>query len=136
MPNKTNGFHLDRLKVELGLFCLVIGIDQWSKWRVGQGSRLVLNQGGIWGVLPGSFWTWLIGGLWLLLAWFYFSRKHRMNEWLALGLITAAGLSNLIDRLVFGSVRDFIYYPGIGVYGNIADIILGIGVVWLILQKR
>ncbi len=41
----------------------------------------------------------------------------------------------MIDRGFFGSVRDFIYYPHLGFYGNGADIALFVGVVMAIMSR-
>jgi len=43
-------------------------------------------------------------------------------------LIFIGGLLNLIDRMVFGYVRDYWNFLGMGLYNNINDWIIGIGV--------
>jgi lipoprotein signal peptidase len=45
---------------------------------------------------------------------------------LALEIILIGGLINLIDRLVFGYVRDYWWF--VGVYNNLADWLIGVGV--------
>lgn len=57
------------------------------------------------------------------------ARGHRQLV-LPLALIVAGGVSNALDRLLMGFVRD-----PIGIYswqGNIADVGIGIGVLWAI----
>ena len=121
-------------KKKLGLPLAVVIVDQVFKAWLMQSGRGVLNQGGVWGLLPGYGWVVVTGMVWLLLVYYYLraSGKYRWG-W---GLIVGAGLTNLIDRLMFGAVRDFIYYPILNVYGNIADIILGVGVGGIIWQWR
>ena len=47
-------------------------------------------------------------------------------------LVLIGGWINMIDRLVFGYVRDYWWF--ITVYNNLADWLIGIGVVWFILN--
>ena len=56
------------------------------------------------------------------------SSKNSFPERAGWLIIIASGLSNLIDRLIWGGVWDWIVYPVLNVVGNIADILLGIGV--------
>ena len=115
------------LLLELGLIFFLVGLDQWGKWWFQMRDMVVENQGGVLGIFPEFFWLGLLMIVWviLLIHWL-----NQTNRWYRLGLllILAGGLSNLIDRLFFGYVRDYIYYPGWGFYGNVADILLGLGV--------
>ena len=43
-------------------------------------------------------------------------------------LIFSGGLLNLIDRMMFGYVRDYWNFLGVGLYNNINDWIIGVGV--------
>ncbi len=45
------------------------------------------------------------------------------------------GLVNLGDRLRFGYVRDYWYLPIIGLYNNVGDWIIAVGIVGLLLQQ-
>ena len=64
-------------------------------------------------------------------------RKTREDRWLcvALGLILSGTLGNLFDRIVFGGVRDFLYFYLIDwpVF-NVADCGLVVGAIMLLLQ--
>jgi len=59
---------------------------------------------------------------------------------LCYSLILAGGLSNLIDRIVWGGVRDWLPIPLTPLHNNLADwliVISCIGLVWLmIMQSR
>lgn len=108
------------------LMAVLVGADQWLKWWFQMRDAVVMNEGGFLGILP-EFW-WLGG---LLLVWLVlFHHWTRQEGWQRFGLllILTGGLANLLDRIIFGSVRDFIYYPMFGFYGNLADIFLVVGV--------
>jgi lipoprotein signal peptidase len=109
------------------LMVVLVGLDQWSKRWFQLKGMVVLNAGGVLGILPDFWWLWGLLFVWLGLLhhWFGYQRG-----WYRFGLllILAGGLGNLIDRSLFGSVRDFIYYPFLGFYGNLADIFLVAGV--------
>jgi len=61
----------------------------------------------------------------VLMGWWWLARPE-------LFLILVGGWINLVDRLVFGYVRD--YWKFISVYNNLADWLIGIGVGWFILN--
>lgn len=88
----------------------------------------ILNYGGVFGLFPGKWWGIVLIFLWLLLVWEFLRQAQDGVRWLGMGLLVVGGLGNLIDRLLLGGVRDFIYYPGFNFYGNVADILLGVGV--------
>lgn len=112
---------------------LVILIDLLSKsWANGHltGSRAVgpvtlqiaHNAGISWGVLgaqPALATTASIIGLAVLA---FLARITRPAVRVALAIATAGGLSNLIDRLMHGSVTDWIHVAGYAPTFNLADI--------------
>ena len=72
-------------------------------------------------------------GLFLLISLVVLFRKNNMDPWstVALTLLTGGGIGNLIDRVVRGSVTDFIYFGWgpfrTGVF-NVADMAIVAGV--------
>lgn len=68
-------------------------------------------------------------GLAAFAGWVRFVRRWVTLPAWVLGLVVAGIVSNLVDRLVSGSVRDFLAGPG-GSLLNIADLLLGLGVLW------
>jgi lipoprotein signal peptidase len=42
-------------------------------------------------------------------------------------VILIGGLANLIDRLVFGAVTDWIMLPGVKIWFNLADVYINLG---------
>ncbi|MGB8337668.1 MAG: signal peptidase II [Burkholderiales bacterium] len=70
----------------------------------------------------------------------YLLRKHAQEKWfcLALALILGGALGNLIDRILYGHVIDFVQVHGAGYYFpafNVADSAISIGAALLILHS-
>jgi lipoprotein signal peptidase len=113
---------------KIGLFLFLITLDQVSKSVVLQkfNSLVSLNQNGTWGIMP----AWIsISGLAAIAIYFYFQKKLE----LPLVIILAGGISNIIDRLLYNGVVDFIkifdWFPTF----NLADVFIccGVGVmIW------
>lgn len=131
-----------------------LGLDLWSKAYafshppVGPqgeplipgvlGFKLVVNEGAVFGIAQGKGYLFIMFSFVALGAIGYVFAKSLARQWvlhLALGLITAGAVGNLYDRIVFGSVRDFLHfyvswYPYVF---NVADVLLCIGVPLLML---
>ena len=61
-------------------------------------------------------------------------RARRWSDGAALGLILGGAIGNLIDRLRYGYVVDFIHfhYGSLGFYVfNVADAAITIGAIWI-----
>jgi signal peptidase II len=70
----------------------------------------------------------------------YLLRKHANEKWfcLALALILGGALGNLIDRVLYGHVIDFVQVHGAGYYFpafNVADSAITLGAILLILHS-
>lgn len=116
---------------ECVVIIVVVVVDQVSKMLAESKGMVMINEGGVFGLLP--HWGWLLVLpvilLVVLISWW---RSNDVFIRGALVLIIGGGISNLIDRFVYGGVRDFIYYPGLAVYGNVADIFLAVGLVLIV----
>ena len=138
-----------------GLAALVIVLDQLSKWLVlGQ-----LQFGETIYVAP--FWNWVLtwnpGAAFSFLAdqggwqrWFFTALALGVSGWialelrrqsgdkglcLALSLVMGGALGNVIDRVRFGAVVDFIQWHVAGFYWpafNVADAAISVGAVLLV----
>lgn len=131
------------------------GVDQLSKWLVVHGLALPMNVPHallpfldmrlIWnrGVSYGLFAEYENAALFLIIAsaaiiailvvllW----RTTRHLPALGLGLVIGGAMANLVDRLIYGAVVDFISLHAAGFYWyifNLADVWISIGVVLLL----
>ena len=91
-------------------------------------SFLVINKN--FGISFGlnNVWLFIIYGLSLVIITF----KSIKENSLGLMLLTIGGLVNLIDRLIFGYVRDYWNFLHLGVYNNLNDWLIGIAVLLLV----
>ncbi len=103
---------------------------------------LVYNPGAAFGILAdaGDWQRWFLIGVTILLGGFiagWLARGARGKAWLsaALALILAGAIGNLIDRLLFGHVIDFIDIHAFGWHWpafNVADMAITCGALLLI----
>jgi signal peptidase II len=106
--------------------------------------RLLYNTGAAWSILAtaGGWQRWFLSGLALvisLLIVIWLSRLTRQQGWSAsaLALILGGAIGNLIDRIIYGHVIDFIdiyyqqwHWPAF----NLADSAISIGAVMLLIE--
>ena len=94
----------------------------------------VRNHGGVFGLLQGQGWVFglfsavLLGGV---AAYLRFGEALARAEYLCFGLIVGGGPSNVLDRLIYGSVIDFIDVQGIPYWHyvfNTADVMIHLGI--------
>lgn len=139
----------------LGLAALIVALDQATKFWITQVLRfgetvvvtsffnlvLVYNPGAALSFLSDqSGWQrWFFVALALAVsAWLVaLIRRHARELWipLAASLILGGALGNVIDRVVFGAVIDFIQWHVGGYYWpafNVADSAITVGVVLLL----
>ncbi len=90
---------------EYSLGLLVVLIDQLSKIIFVSNH---INTGGVFGIGKDASWV-IFSLLALVLLGWVFVKSDKVVERYGLVIIMASGLSNLIDRIFLGGVRDFIY---------------------------
>lgn len=154
---------LARLKKKLPaiLTCLVLialmtGLDQWTKWAIVKsiplgGTEVIIpgffeltyirNTGAAFSSLDGiGMWFFILLTIAAIAAMvYYFVRTDDTKIEFALALITAGAIGNLIDRMLFGYVRDFFRFYIFGhpfAVFNVADVCITVGfillaVIWL-----
>ena len=140
------------------LAALVVGLDQFTKW-------LVLNHIGPGeSIYVAPFWNWVLtfnpGAAFSFLAdqpgwqrWFFTLLALAVSAWivvvlrqhpqhklasLALALILGGALGNVIDRLRFGAVVDFVQWHAAGYYWpafNVADAAITVGAALLVIEQ-
>lgn len=143
----------------LWLSFVILILDQWSKIAIDSSMHLyesisvfpsfnltyVHNTGAAFSFLSeaGGWQRWFFAAIALIISivltiWLYRLKKHEALLAIALALVLGGGIGNLIDRLVYGYVIDFldVYYltwhwPAF----NIADFVISIGVVLMLLES-
>lgn len=138
--------------ISLILSAVIVGLDQLTKALLyGKSFSLLgnflwiestLNSGASFGMMSGSTTFFIIMTIPIAAAMIYIicSKKYlNLFNKICLGLILGGTIGNLIDRLIFSGVRDFIYFKSINfAIFNVADIAITIGtimfIVGLILQ--
>lgn len=135
---------------------ILLFVDQFSKYIIRQNMSLaesipviksifhityVENMGIAFGLFPQGHSLFIVISLIIILGIIFFERKKvikSLKERFCLGLILGGALGNLIDRLRFGFVIDFLDFRIWPVF-NLADsgvCIGGILMVFFLLRKR
>ncbi|HDP95032.1 MAG TPA: signal peptidase II [Candidatus Aminicenantes bacterium] len=155
-----NRFNLTGKGLFLALSGLIVILDQVSKIVVKNGLHLferievipgffyilyIRNSGAVWGLFAKGAGTWLQKGITILsifalaLVMVFFlriSRECRL-ELAGLSLVAGGAVGNLVDRLIDGSVVDFLHFS-FGSWSwptfNLADSAITIGVCLLMLS--
>ncbi|AFI05731.1 signal peptidase II [Helicobacter cetorum] len=137
------------LLVFIGVFLLILGLDQAIKHTILEGFRyessvidivLVFNKGVAFSLL--SFLDEALKYLQILLIIGLFVFLMRQMDFfkthsIEFGMVFGAGTSNILDRFVHGGVVDYVYYH----YGfdfaifNFADVMIDVGVGVLLLRQ-
>lgn len=134
---------------------IIIGGDQFTKhlvsssMQLGQSQEIINNffyftyahnTGVAWGMLAGHLWLFIIVALIsavLMIVFFVRTRKDEVLTRFGLVLTFAGMAGNLIDRMVFGYVRDFIdvviFNYNFPIF-NVADMAVVIGVALIIIE--
>ena len=131
------------------LLVLVIVIDQLAKLAIRQSLALneseVLipeflsltystNTGAIFGMLRGMNTLLILVGLFIViwLIYYVYAETKSENTSYFFALIIGGAISNLIDRIVYGSVIDFINFYFWPIF-NIADSAITVGVIAIVI---
>lgn len=116
--------------IAAGIIFLIIFIDHLTK------SLFVsnCNSGLAFGMFRSAKYLSLLVPVLVILAFaFYFLKQTKKTNIISASLVIGGGLSNTLDRLVFGCVRDFIDFK-IWPSFNIADIAISVGVAVIVIM--
>lgn len=125
--------------IYFAFFSALIASDQILKYKIRSESGFyICNKGIAWGIeLPHLlFWFLWTGIIFLLFVLIYraFQRKElTFSRYLAFTLILSGAISNLIDKLEFGCVTDFIDLKFWPIF-NLADVFIVIGTIILLVK--
>lgn len=105
----------------LNAFAVVLLVDQVSKFLVQSKVEIILNKGISFGLLGSN--TLMLAVLLVITtsAVWYYCREFWKQYPLFSGLLFGGGVSNIIDRVFFGGVRDWLSIPGMNLKNNLAD---------------
>ena len=139
----------------LGTAGFIVAADQWSKWWVRENlafqetwlphslswlqpyARVVHwhNRGAAFGMFQEAGPVFTVLAVLVICAILYYFPRVDAQDWtlrLAMGLQVGGAAGNLIDRLLIGTVTDFISIGTFPVF-NVADSAISVGVVVLLL---
>lgn len=113
---------------------VVVGTDQLTKLFFGfLGWPTILNLGVAFGLFPSWWWPWIglaiLSGLtaWLVRDGDRLSKLTRIGA----GMLLGGGLSNILDRILVGSVRDYPWLPWLPAF-NLADLAIVLGLILIL----
>jgi len=121
----------------LGLAIWLVVIDQGLKTFLGK--NLQLNSLGAfsfsWGANSKLVWL-ILPATTLLIMWLYLIKSTQLakTSWPAWSLIWGGGLSNWLDRVIYGGVRDIWPIYATNLKNNLADYALTFGIIWLMID--
>ena len=114
---------------------IIVVLDQLTKFIIKNNFKYTTNPGSLWGLFPNA--TLLL--IWLSIIiigifFFYYEKitKSSLICQIGSGLVVGGAIGNLIDRILYKAVIDFInvgWWPSF----NIADSAISIGVILLII---
>lgn len=121
---------------------LVVGLDQLVKlwFSLYSRSQIQLNflGAGSLNLFGESNTPWIIlAGVVLISILIYLVKSNELDSknWFGWALIWGGGMSNWLDRLTLGGVRDFWPILGTDLKNNLADYALTFGLIWLMINS-
>ncbi|MBQ3158356.1 MAG: signal peptidase II [Clostridia bacterium] len=112
-----------------GMSCSLIGDFLWLE--------STLNTGASFGMLKNGTVFFIIFSIPMiaLMIWLIVSKKYDYGKFfkITLGILLGGTIGNLIDRIFFAGVRDFIYFKSINfAIFNVADIAITVATIMLV----
>ena len=116
-------------------FFFLLIVDQATKWW-GRGEGRVTYNTGISFQLLSEFEViaQVIGIISILVLLSWMLRKYWKKQPQVWALLVGAGCSNLLDRVIFGGVQDFLPVPFFNITNNIADWVITVCLLWVAWQ--
>jgi len=124
--------------IPIGVFFLVVLLDQMSKYWAQTMNLVVVNSGisfSIFSNLNISNNLLIITLILLILMVMVFLLKNFSKSTLLSTIFIAAAFSNLLDRIVFSGVRDWLIIPILGLKNNFADWLMFLSIIFLFIKK-
>jgi signal peptidase II len=100
----------------------IVLLDQFTKYLATQAGISHINQGVSWGLISTESQVVLTTAIIFLMIALWLWQKPLWKRYpVVAGLLFGGGISNIIDRILFKGVIDWLPVPGINVSNNIAD---------------
>lgn len=115
----------------IAAFLFTILLDQITKHF---SPSVVLNTGISFGLFSGPFLTLLLIGFLIVIAFSFGKTLYQISP-AATGIFSGAAISNILDRVIYGGVRDFLPIPLLGVRNNLADWCIILSLLWIFLHS-
>ncbi|MDA1372413.1 MAG: signal peptidase II [Proteobacteria bacterium] len=132
------------ISIVIGVLLASQLIGYWVNNTIAQNSTVELNSlihfthirnyGGVFGLAQGMGWIFgliSIGLLCAVMAYLWFGKAVQHYEYICFAFIVGGGASNILDRLIYGSVIDFIdiqHIPYWNYVFNTADVMVHVGI--------
>ena len=108
-------------------FVSLLLLDQFLKVFLLNFGEVSFNKGVGFGLMP-VLWPKSLVVLIVLLLIFWYIKSERVGE----RFIVIGGISNLIDRLFFGQVIDYLSLEVVSLWFNLGDLYINIGILLLL----
>lgn len=120
-----------RIKFLFPFFGILL-LDQGTKYL---SHEIVLNTGISFGLFPSGLLTVALVVVLIGIA-LKFGRQFMTVSTLATGLFFGASCSNILDRVLYGGVRDFLPVPFFDIRNNLADWVIILTLTWLFFRVQ
>jgi len=105
-------------------------VDRLSKYFFNKANLSSVNKGISFGIFNNTSVFLLVI---IFLFFIFFLNLLKIQHKLTVGLVTVGGLSNIIDRFIYGGVIDFLNLPLIPEF-NFADIFICFGILLIVVD--
>lgn len=120
-----------------GSFVFLIGVDQLIKYYIVQKEQFdfLCNQGVAFGIMMPQYVFMILWGVIMFFVFYCWMTKKSVSLFMQLPfiLISAGGISNMIDRMYYGCVVDYVPFLTISSF-NFADVLISFGAFLWIFQ--
>jgi len=114
---------------------IFVSLPEHQTWKIFEWLNMthIRNHGGVFGIFQGQsvLFSLLSGTLLLALMVYLMKSSHiRRFEYIGFGFILGGGISNILDRIFYGSVIDYFDIRGIPHWHyifNLADVMIHVG---------
>jgi lipoprotein signal peptidase len=122
----------EKINFGVPIFLLLIAIDQAAKYLIrSRGGFYICNQNISWNIPVADYLFWPIYIIVIITLFFLLFNKKTGH--LPIVLILSGAFSNIIDRIRFDCVIDFIQFPFWPIF-NLADTFIVLGAIFLLVK--